>query len=198
MIADMTRRILVVQAHPDPNPDRYCVALAEAYADGAVSQGHHVETLMVSGLQFGFLRSEKEWQQPPPEDIAKAQQAILDADHLVFVFPLWMGTMPAMLKAFLEQTLRPGFAFDQEAREGFGGQRLKGKSARVIVTMGMPGPVYRWFFGAHGYLYLKRNILKFCGIKPVRHCFVGLAGAKEGRGRQRWLAKVEKLGRKGG
>lgn len=198
MIAHMARRILLIQAHPDPNPERYCVALAKAYADGAVSQGHRVDTMLVSELQFGFLRSESEWQQPPPDDIAKAQQAILAADHLVIVFPLWMGTMPAMLKAFLEHSLRPGFAFDQEARDGFGGQRLQGKSARVIVTMGMPGPVYRWFFGAHGYLYLKRNILKFCGIKPVRHCFVGLAGAKDGAGRQRWLAKVRKLGEKVG
>ena len=195
MIADMKRRILIIQAHPDPRPERYCQALAAAYRAGAESAGHQVETLTVAELDFKLLRSEAEWKEAPAPDIQCAQEAIAAADHLVFVFPLWMGTMPALLKAFLEQVLRPGFAFDDQAREGFGGKRLQGKSARAVVTMGMPGPVYRWFFGAHGYLYFKRNILKFCGIKPVRHCFAGLAAAKDGKGRQRWLQRVEKLGR---
>ncbi len=194
----MSKRILVIQGHPDPEASHYCHGLAAAYRKGAEAGGFTVEELSVAQMDFALLASESEWQQKETApDIAYAQERILQADHLVLVFPLWMGTMPALVKAFLEQVLRPGFAFDEQAREGPGGGLLKGKSARVIITMGMPGFFYRWYFGAHGYRNLKRNILKFCGIKPVRHCFVGLAGSKKPEGRQKWLERIELLGRRG-
>jgi putative NADPH-quinone reductase len=190
------RSILIIQGHPDREASHFCHALAEAYHAGAESAGLQVDELRLADLDFPCLRSEREWKQPPPPVIAEAQARIRDADHLVLVYPLWMGTMPALVKAFLEQTLRPDFAFDEAAREGHGQRLLKGKSARVLVTMGMPGFLYRWFFGAHGYFYLKRNILQFCGIKPVRHSFIGLVAAKEDRGRQKWLAKVRAMGQR--
>ncbi len=197
MIADMGKRILIIQGHPDPDPKRYCVALASAYRDGAESAGHEVEQLTVAALDFALIRSEEDWRESAPTDIVQAQRLIEASDHLVFVYPTWLGTMPALLKAFLEQVMRPGFAFDESARSGLGERRLKGKSARVIVTMGMPGLVYRVFYRAHGYLYFKRNILSFCGIGPVRHSFVGLAGAEKNSGRERWLERVRGFGRDG-
>lgn len=52
--------------------------------------------------------------------------------------------MPAVLKAFLEQLLRPGFAYHID--KGQVQKLLAGKSARVIVTMVMPAIIYRWYF----------------------------------------------------
>ena len=43
-----------------------------------------------------------------------------------------------------------------------------GKSARIIVTMGMPGSLYRWYFRAHSLHSLQRNILDFIGFRRVR------------------------------
>ena len=54
---------------------------------------------------------------------------------------------------------------------------LKGKSARVILTMGMPGWFYRWFYGAHALKLLKRNILHFTGVTPVRSTIYGMVEA---------------------
>lgn len=194
----MSRRIVIIQAHPDPSAERFCSALAQAYRDGAESAGHVVETLRVAELSFPLVSSERDWQGDSiPEDIERAQRAIAAADHLVFVYPIWLGTMPALLKGFLEQVMRPGFAFDEKAREGFGERKLKGKSARVIATMGMPGLAYRLFYRGHGYFWFKRNVLKFCGIRPVRHSFVGLVAAKEDKRRKRWLKRVRELGQRG-
>ena len=78
-------------------------------------------------------------------------------------------------------------------REGL----LKGRSARIVVTMGMPALAYRWFFGAHSLKNLERNILKFVGIKPIRESLVGLVAAKDDKGREKWLAKMEALGKEG-
>lgn len=194
----MGKRILIIQGHPGRDDSHFCHGLAQAYQAAAIEAGHEVDHVEIARLDFPLLRNEREWQEEGvAPDILAAQQKIRTAEHLVILFPLWMGTMPALLKGFLEQVLRPGFAFDQQAREGLGGRLLKGRSARVIITMGMPGPVYRWFFGAHGYRNLKRNILKFCGIAPVRHCFVGLAGAKDDAGRRKWLERVRKLAQQG-
>jgi len=97
--------------------------------------------------------------------------------------------MPALLKAFLEQALRPGFALGEKFRK-----LLRGRSARLVVTMGMPGLVYRFYFRGHSMKSLERNILNFCGIAPVRSSFVGTIEAKASR--QKWLAKMAALGRK--
>ena len=122
-----------------------------------------------------------------PADIEQAQRAIQWCDHLVIVYPLWLGTMPALLKGFLEQTMRYGFALSLE-RTGMPKRLLKGKSARLIVTMGMPGWIYRWFFGAHSLKSLERNILRFAGIKPIRESIYGMVEAASDATRAGWLS----------
>jgi len=195
----MARRIVIIQGHPDKSPERFCRALADAYAKGAIGAGHEVRRIDVASLNFDLIRSQTEWfSAEPPADIRAAQEEVRWAEHLVIIYPLWLGTVPALLKGFLEQLLRPGFAVpDLENAKGMPVGLLKGRSARIVVTMGMPAFVYRWFFGAHSLKSLERNILKFVGIKPIRESLVGLVGVKDDRGRKRWLAKMESLGRAG-
>ena len=133
----------------------------------------------------------------PVESIRSAQETIAWADHLVIVFPLWLGTMPALLKGFLEQVLRPGFAITSATGGSSWRKLLSGKSARIVVTMGMPAFIYRWYFRAHGIKNLNRNILGFCGIAPVRETPIGMIEAKNGSNRERSLARMRVLGREG-
>src|SRR6202043_4262808 len=77
----------------------------------------------------------------PPAALKPAADAIVAADHIVLVFPLWLGTVPALVKAFLEQVIRPGVAF---AYEKYGAKKLlAGRSAHIVVTMGMPAWLYQ-------------------------------------------------------
>lgn len=188
------RRILIIDGHPDANHAHFVHALTSAYAKGAAA--HDVETLRIADLDFPVLRNPKEWtEQAPPAAILAVQERIKSAEHLVILYPLWLGDMPALLKAFLEQTLRPGFAFRYSGGK-VPDKLLAGRSARVIVTMGMPGFVYELFFRAHSVKSLERNILKFVGISPVRRTIIGSVEAG-GRQRKRWLEKVETLGAAG-
>lgn len=116
-----------------------------------------------------------------------------EPDHLVIVYPLWLGSMPALLKAFLEHVFRPGFAFEYGAK-GFPRKLLRGKSARIVVTMGMPAFFYRWYFGAHSLKSLERNILRFCGISPIRESLFGLVETATESTRHKWLQTMRKLG----
>jgi putative NADPH-quinone reductase len=196
----MVRHIVIIQGHPDRSPERFCRALASAYETGARAAGHEVRQIDVASLKFELLRSQAEWQSSAPcSDILLAQDDILWAEHLVIIYPLWLGGMPALLKGFLEQVARPRFAVpDLENAKGFPPVGLlKGRSARIVVTMGMPSFVYRWYFGAHSLKSLERNILKFIGIKPIRESLVGLVGVKDGSARRRWLQKMEALGKAG-
>ena len=191
------RRILVIQGHPDAAQPHLGLALAQAYVDGAKGAGHEVRVLTLAELDFPLLRSAAEWQHGElPVGLRQAQADLAWAQHIALFFPLWLGDMPALLKGFLEQVARPGFAFRGDAKNPFAAKGLKGRSARVVVTMGMPALVYRFYFRAHSVKNLERNILGFVGIAPIHATLIGLV---EGMGEARrsvWLKKLAALGRR--
>lgn len=192
----MSKRIVLIQGHPDRRAPHFCHALEDAYARGAAEAGHEVRRVQVAGLEFPLLRSQHEWEHETlPPGLLDAQQAIGWAEHILLFFPLWLGDMPAMLKGFLEQVARPGFAFHGE-RDAFTAKGLKGRSARVVVTMGMPALVYRWYLRAHSVKSLERNILGFVGIAPVDETLIGGAGNLKPADAEKWLRKMEALGRR--
>lgn len=186
-------RILIIQGHPGSDGQRFGDALAAAYERGARAGGHEVRRLSVATLDFPLVRSGEDWEHGTlPPDIARAQEDLRWAGHVVLLFPLWLGDMPALLKAFLEQVLRPGFAVAEDRSPLH--RPLRGRSARVIVTMGMPALVYRLWYGAHAVKSLRRNILQFCGIKPVRIGYFGMVATRDSARRERFLATVEHWG----
>jgi putative NADPH-quinone reductase len=193
----MGKRILIIQGHPDRAGGHFCHALADAYAEAAGVAGHEVRRVEVALLDFPLLRSATEWNSAePPEALRSAQADIGWAEHIVFEFPLWLGTLPALFKGFLEQVLRPGFATPATDKGNPFRGPLRGRSARVIVTMGMPGLFFRLFFRSHGVRVLKRNILHFCGIRPVRETLIGMVEGPPA-GRSRALERVRAMGRSG-
>jgi putative NADPH-quinone reductase len=121
---------------PRPCGNRFCHALADAYATGAAAAGHNIAR--IAQIEFPILRTQKDFETGQmPDALMPARDAIVAAQHLLIIFPLRHGTMPALLKAFIEQVLRPGVAL--EYREGgFPRRLLAGRSARLVVTMGMP------------------------------------------------------------
>lgn len=192
----MGKRIAIIQGHPDADPARYGHALASAYARGAEEAGHEVKVVHVAALDFPLLRSAQDWQEgATPESIRQAQAQIAWAEHLVILFPLWLGDMPALLKGFLEQVLRPGFAFTKALPGRPWKKLLKGKSARLVVTMGMPVFFYRVFYRSHSVKSLQRNILAFCGVDPVRVTLIGMIEAAKEEARGVWLTRMSALGR---
>jgi putative NADPH-quinone reductase len=192
----MTRRILIILGHPDAGEAHFCHALARAYEEGAVKAGHEVRLIDVGRLDFPLLRSRKEFEaEPPPAVIRAAQDDIRWAEHLLIIYPLWLGTLPALLKGFFEQTFRYGFAL------GMGGPGLPRKllarrSARIVVTMGMPALVYKLWFRAHGLKSLTSGVLALSGIKPIRSSVFGTIEGRSPEDRRRLLDRMRELGRR--
>jgi putative NADPH-quinone reductase len=180
--------ILIVDGHPDRSEQRFCHALAAAYAEGAKQSRHDVRVIAIAHLDIPVLRSQDEWVHGPlSPQLREAQDAVKWADHLVIIYPLWLGDVPAYLKAFLEQIARPDFAFAPGSSHP-----TAGPSARLIVTMGMPGLIYRWFSFKHSVTSLKRNVLELVGIRPVRETIIGMIETTDHR---KWLTRVQSLGR---
>ncbi len=123
-----------------------------------------------------------------------AADAIVGADHIVLVFPLWLGTVPALAKAFLEQVIRPGVAFSYET---YGAKKLlAGRSAHIVVTLGMLAWLYRTLYCGHGIRGLRRNVFKFVGFSPVRTTMFGMIENSSEATKSRWLGMMRKDGAK--
>jgi putative NADPH-quinone reductase len=187
------KRILLIQGHPDASEPHLCHALASSYASGAEAAGHTVRSVNVAALDFQLLRSQKDFQEGAvPASLKPVQDDLLWAEHLVIFFPLWAGDMPALLKGFFEQLMRPSFSGEHDSL--FDKKVLSGRSARVVVTMGMPAVIYRWYFRAHSVKSLERSLLGIIGIAPVHETLIGLTTTLKPADAAKWLSKLARLG----
>lgn len=190
--------ICVLHGHPDTSEPHFCAALGAAYIEGAKEAGHTVSEIVLGDLEFDFLRKSSDFETPPSDPVLAERKKIEACDHLVVIFPLWMGSAPALLRGFLEQVARDQFLLAEANTEReFPGGQMKGKSARLVLTMGMPGLVYKIWFGAHSVKGLEQGIFKLAGFKPVHHTIYGGAGAPDVARHEKWLNEMREFGKKG-
>ena len=162
--------------------------------DGERAAGHEVEVGATARMAVPLRTSPSEWWHgSPPPQLAAVQDAIQHADHLVFVYPLWMGDMPAMMRGFMEHVTRPGVFMD-DPQQPFGAGLLGGRSARLVVSMGMPAVVYRWRYGGYGVRMMRRQILGRAGIRPVRTTLIGRAHTLSAERVAMWRDHLRRLG----
>lgn len=186
-------KILLINGHP--SRESFCHALARAYKDGALSAGAEVREINVGDLQFSPNLAHGYRKITGLEaDLIRAQDSIKWAEHLVFVYPTWWGTMPALLKGFIDRTFLPGFAFKYRNDSIWWDRLLTGRSARMIVTMDAPVWFFRLVYGKPGHNAMKKMILEFCGIKPVKITSFGSIERSSDKQRAGWLNRVRGLG----
>ncbi len=185
-----TPRVLVILGHP--RLDSFCGALAGAYEAGAQAAGFEVERLNLAGLTFDpNVRYPSPRDQALEPDLARAQTLIHWANHLVFVYPAWWGTLPALLKGFLDRVLTPGFAFAaNEEDPATWAKLLKGRSAHLLVTMDTPSWVYRLIYRQPGHQAMRRATLGFCGVAPTFISAFGPVKPATAETRARWLEQA--------
>lgn len=187
------KKILIINGHPDA--ESFNAALAEAYKKGAIESGAEVKEIVVRelqfnpNLQFGYRkRTELE------PDLLEAQAKIKWAEHLVWIYPVWWGSLPAILKGFIDRTFLPGFAFEKRENSVWWDKLLKGKSARIISTLDQPAWYYWLVYRQPSHNAMKKLTLQFSGINPVKITTIGPLRLSKDSYRANWLKKVEKLG----
>lgn len=87
-------------------------ALASAYEDGARAAGRDVTMVRIAALGVLLLGTDAEFYGGvTPREIPNAKHTLIRCDHIVIVYPLWLGYMPVfVLKGFLEQLFRRAVA----------------------------------------------------------------------------------------
>ena len=191
----MGKKILVILGHPNTNS--FCGALFRAYIDGAKTNSSEVREIKIGELKFDpvLWKGYNEIQELEA-DLVKSQELIQWADHIVFVYPNWWGTMPSIMKGFIDRTFLPGFAFKYRDNSQYWDKLLTGRSAELLVTMDTPSWFYRWIWNRPGHNEMKKTILGFCGIKVNRISdFSPIKGSSQEK-REKWLKIAKELGKK--
>lgn len=188
------KKVLLINGHPDR--ESFGAALANSYTAGASEKGVDIEQVNLIDLDFNpILLHGYRVPMPLEDDLVAVQDKIKQADHLVLVYPTWWGTAPALLKGFFDRILLPGFAFKYHKGRMLPEQLLKGKSARLIVTMNTPPLLYKLLYKNRGIKLVKDMTLGFCGIKPIKVTKIGPIRHSSDTRRAEWLEQVKELGR---
>lgn len=191
----MPKNILIILGHPESNS--FCGAIAENYLQGAQEAGHHVKLFKLGECPFNpiLLHGYRQRQDLEPclQDI---QVAITWAQHIVWVYPIWWGSMPALLKGFFDRVLLPGYAFKYREKSALWDKKLTGRSAHVLVTMDTPA-WYDWLVYHRPWRHqIKKTLLHFCGIAPVKTTAFASVRYASNQRRQNWLASVKAMAKK--
>lgn len=190
------KKILIINGHPDA--ESFNAALSNAYKKGAESTGAQIKEINIRDLQFNpnlEFGYRKRTQLEP--DLHKSQEKITWADHIVWVYPVWWGSVPAIMKGFIDRVFLPGFAFKKREGSIWWDKFLTGKSSRIICTLDQPAWFYSAINGAPSHKAMKRLTIKFVGIKKVKISTIGPLRLSKPEFREKWLMKVERLGTKG-
>ena len=188
------KKIVIINGHP--NKQSFNFALVNAYKSGALCGGGEVKEIVIAELQFNPNLAFGYHKRTPQEpDLVEAWEKIMWADHLVWVFPVWWGGLPAITKGFIDRLFLPGLAFERRDNSIFWDKLLTGKTAHIITTLDQPSWYYRLVYGRPSTNQLKKAVLNFCGVKPVRVTYVGIIKGSTDEARRKWLVKIEKLGK---
>jgi putative NADPH-quinone reductase len=194
----MLKNICIINGHPYANRHRFVAGLCDAYAEGAAKAGHGVSRINIGELDLSFLESAADFATPPGQPVLDEREKILAADHLVLAFPLWLGSMPSKARAFFEQAARGDFFLNtMNSEKAWPKRMMKGRSARIIVTMGMPGLVYKTLMDGGALKAIERGMLGMSGFKPIHHTILGGVESATDHKRHEWLSEAREMGHKG-
>jgi NAD(P)H dehydrogenase (quinone) len=145
-------RVLIVLAHPEPTS--FCAALRQGAVETIEAAGHEVIVSDFYAQGFNPVAGRHDFQEIADAarfhyqseqlhaaqgegfsgEITREQARIESADAIVFLFPLWWGGPPAILKGWIDRVLAYGFAYVDGAR--FENGLFKGKRSLLCVTTG--------------------------------------------------------------
>ncbi len=187
-------RILIVFDHPYEKS--YCAALLHEVRSGAEAAGHVVDLIDLYREGFRPVLTQTELERyaegfTEDQQLVDYRRRIDQADHLVFIFPVWWQVMPALTKGFLDRVLVPPWSFRETSGIVPKGN-LTHASATLLTTMGFPHWYYRIHFSNALSGAFLRGTLGFVGIRRRRWLNFGNIGRVSDAKRRRDLRRVRR------
>ncbi|MGO4900331.1 NAD(P)H-dependent oxidoreductase [Bacillus sp. GM2] len=180
----------VIYAHPNPNSFNGAILnqVIKALEDGKHS--YDVIDLYKDRFDPVLLFDEKKRRSDMKHDpeTAEYRRIVKNADHLIFIYPLWWGGMPAIMKGFIDRVFAAGEAYTYQGKLPKG--LLKARAATVYYTADAPSWYLRFWRRDADWVTVKDVMLKFCGVRRVKRLlFAGVKDSSEGK-RTQWLDRV--------
>jgi len=187
--------VLIIYAHP--NPSSFNGAILEHVQKGLEETNHSVTLLDLYKEQFDpvlvFNGEKKRRDLLNEEETKRYRELVQKADSLLFIYPIWWWSMPAILKGFIDRIFIAGFAYKYEGALPKG--LLKGKKAWVINTLDSPLWYVSLLYRSADWIMMKRGVLRFCGIRDIkRSAFQSVKTSKVTK-REKWLLQIEEAAR---
>jgi putative NADPH-quinone reductase len=194
-------RILVVLGHP--RSESLCGALVDAYAEAARAAGAVVTVRRLADADFDLAAREPSLLRWAPDQIGREPVVdamiaeVLDADHVVLVFPQWWGTYPALLKGYVDRVFLSQLAFAYRSASGAGWRKLlTGRTGRLIMTMDSPGWWDTLRYGRAAVRSLEHAVLWYCGVRTVGVTRLAQVRTSTPQRRAHWLETAARQGRR--
>jgi len=185
-------KIYILLGHPDS--ESFNGRIFQTYLSKALQYGHEVRHQQIGQMKFDpILWKGYKAIQELESDLKTAQENILWCEKWVIIYPIWWGSMPAILKGFFDRTLYSGFAYKYHTTDPFWDKLLKGRSADLITTCDAPKWWIWWKYRNSDLNSIKRATLEFCGFKPVRVMRIDRLRYKNDLERNKILLKVSKF-----
>ena len=181
-----------------PYEKSYCSAILEAVNTGLQKGKHHVDLIHLDNDNFNPAMSKEDLKAfvdhtPIDPQVIDYSNRLKNADHLIFIFPIWWDLMPAMTKGFIDRVLSPGIVYDHHPR-GFGLIPLlkNFKGVTIITTMNKPRIMYSLLIGNLIKKAMLRSVFKTMGYKNLNWISHNMVKSVTQKKRVKWLNDLEK------
>jgi len=160
------QRLLIINGHPDPRPQRFCAALCEAFAEGAHAAGDDVRHVRLGdkSRRFGDDLEQLRW-----------------SERLFVVYPMWMDGAPRAVRQLFD-AFKSGLDSDEVGR--------RHRDVRMVVTASLPSLLY----GAGKWPREPPHALRLPGIRDASATIIGSVDTISDRDRERWLLEMRSFG----
>jgi putative NADPH-quinone reductase len=178
-----------------PAETSFSQALADAYQRGAEAGGVQTTRMDLNAMQFdpdlSFGYKQRKTLEP---DLERWRQHVADARRIAIFYPQWWGGMPAKMKGVFDRAYLPGFAMRYHDTDPFWDRLLTGRSADVFLTSDTPAWWDRYVYGQPAARQIKRLVLEFAGIKPVRMNLISPIKRASPKQFERWIKTARQAG----
>ena len=187
-----SKKIVVINGHPSQTSFNH--SLVHAYFEAVTQLGIQIELIEIGQLNFDpNLKFGYEKRMDLEHDLLESWEKIINADHLVWIFPVWWGGLPAITKGFIDRLFLPSMAFSYYDNSNRIRGNMQNKTARIVTTLDQAGWTYKWYFGEPSTRQLKQATLQFCGVKKVKTDYIGSIRGSSPIQRKKWLESMVKM-----
>lgn len=186
-------KILIIYAHPYEGS--FNNAILETTQSSLASSTHDYEIIDLNKEGFNPVLRKEELKIYPQGKFLDPQvgeylKKLKAAAHLVFIFPIWWGGVPAILKGFFDKVFLKKETYEFKGLRPVA--KLKGKSATVISTMNSPKIFYSFYLKSPVKQTVIKSTLKLCGVKKVKWFELARVVSVSDKKRKKMLAKIRK------